>query len=105
MKLISIVIPIYNEEFTIVELWYRLYKTIQIIPYKFEIIFVNDASIDESRKILENLIYLHPNIIRIIDLSRNFGHPQALTAGMNHSSGDCIILMDGDLQDSPESIS
>ena len=105
MKIVSIVILIYNEESTIVELWNRLYKTIQTIPYKFEIIFVNDASIDESRKILEDLIYLHPNIIRIIDFSRNFGHPQALTAGMNHSSGDCIILMDGDLQDSPESIS
>ena len=53
MKIISIVIPIYNEDSTIVELWNRLYKTIQTIPYKFEIIFVNDASIDESRKILE----------------------------------------------------
>ena len=81
------------------------YKTIKIISYKFEIIFVIYNSIDNSRKMLDNLIYFHPNIIRIIDFSRNFSYPQALTTGMNHSSGDCEILMDGDLQDSPESIS
>ena len=52
MKIVSIVILIYNEESTIVELWNRLYKTIRTFPYKFEIIFVNDASLDESCKIL-----------------------------------------------------
>ena len=56
MKLLSIVIPINNEKSTIVELWNRLYNTIQIIPYKFVIIFINVASIDNSQKILDNLI-------------------------------------------------
>ncbi len=104
-KLISIVIPIYYEEKIIDEIVLRVLQAASILSqkYSYEIIFVNDGSQDRS---LEKLISHHlknPHI-KIIDLSRNFGHQLAITAGIQYSRGDSVIVMDGDLQDPPEVI-
>lgn len=99
----SVVIPIYNEEETIQELWRRLVNVFQHIDGYFEVIFVNDGSIDASLKILSELNKQHSEI-KIISLSRNFGHQCALSAGIDYAQGQAVVIMDGDLQDSPETI-
>lgn len=101
--LISIVIPIYNEEKCILELYNRVNSSVTPITNNFEIIFVNDGSSDESYDILKKFA-VTDNRVKIINLSRNFGHQPALTAGLSYSTGDLVILMDGDLQDPPEVI-
>jgi polyisoprenyl-phosphate glycosyltransferase len=100
---LSIVIPIYNEEEIINELWNRLSLVLQQIEGNKEVIFVNDGSKDQSLFILISLSQQFSEI-KIINLSRNFGHQCALTAGIDHASGQAVVLMDGDLQDSPEAV-
>lgn len=99
--LISVVIPIYNEEETIPELYRRLGPIFAKLNYKYEFIFVDDGSKDGS---LPHLLSLHQQNkhVKILSLSRNFGHQVAISAGIDYASGDAIILMDGDLQDPPE---
>ncbi|MEM7181749.1 MAG: glycosyltransferase family 2 protein [Spirochaetota bacterium] len=104
-QLVSIIVPIYFEETLIDEFYRRLSHVIQAQQdrYKFEVIFVNDGSTDRS---LELLLQLHNDTydIRVIDLSRNFGHQIAITAGIDHAEGDAVLVIDGDLQDPPEII-
>ena len=102
-KTISVVIPIYNEVATLPELVRRLLDVLAGITYPYEVIFVNDGSTDGSSEYLENVCLEQPTI-RLIQLSRNFGHQPALTAGIDHAVGDAVVLMDGDLQDRPEAI-
>lgn len=99
----SVVIPILNEEEILYELWQRLEQIIPKIGESVEVIFVDDGSTDSSFKIMLNLSEAYPEV-KVIKLSRNFGHQCALTAGIDNASGKAIILMDGDLQDSPEAI-
>lgn len=101
-KLISYVFPIYNESGNID----LLYKTIHELldehtEYQYEIIFINDGSTDAS---LEKLLKIHDKDSRVIviNFSRNFGHQMAVTAGLDHATGDAIIIMDSDLQDPPK---
>lgn len=103
-KSINIVIPIYNEQGTIPELWQRLYSVVQTWEYRTQIIFVNDGSQDASFQILTELHQQFPKHIAVVHLTRNFGHQSALTAGIEHAHADAVILMDGDLQDTPESL-
>lgn len=98
---LSIVIPIYNEEMNIEELYNRLKKTERSFTNSFEIIFTNDGSTDNSLYILKTLASANKNV-KIIDLSRNFGHQIAIKAGLSFATGDATIIMDGDLQDPPE---
>ena len=100
--LISLVIPIFNEEENIRELHERSKKTLEKIgPH--EIIFVNDGSRDKTfEKILE--LADKDKGVKIIDFSRNFGHQTAITAGIDNSQGEAVVIMDGDLQDTPETI-
>lgn len=102
-KLISIVIPVFNEDKGLEVLYRRLESAISQSAYDFEIIFVNDGSGDDS---LEVLIALHEKDrrIKIVDLSRNFWHQNALTAGIDHTKGEAVIFMDADLEDRPECI-
>jgi polyisoprenyl-phosphate glycosyltransferase len=100
---LSIVIPIYNEEDTIAELHRRLLSVAAALNTSFEIIFVNDGSSDRSLEMLRETSTTNPQI-KIIDLSRNFGHQAALLAGLSRASGQAIVMMDGDLQDPPELI-
>jgi len=104
MKL-SIIIPIYNEEDNIHELYKRLTSSLNkdFINFEYEIIFVDDGSNDNSFELLKNLHHQDKNI-KIIQLSRNFGQHIAIAAGIDSAVGDYTILMDGDLQESPEDI-
>ena len=102
-KKLSIVIPIFNEEKTIPELWSRLGKVLDDMALNSEVVFVDDGSADSSRELLKQICRQDPRA-KLIRLSRNFGHQPALTAGIDYASGDAIVLMDGDLQDRPESI-
>jgi len=99
---ISVVIPLYNESKNIFELLNRLNKVLSNFN-EFEIIFVNDGSTDDT---LEKLLTISSSnkSIKIISLSRNFGHQIALSAGIDFISKENAILMDGDMQDPPELI-
>lgn len=101
--LISIIIPIFNEEETIAELYKRIENVLKSLKFDFEIIFINDGSKDSSLKLLENLRQ-KDNRIKILSFSRNFGHQIAISAGIDYANGGAAIIMDGDLQDPPELI-
>ena len=99
----SLVIPIYNEENTLPELYRRLWGVMEVMDGETEVILVNDGSRDRS---LQLIAELHQKDSRICYLSfaRNFGHQTAVTAGLNFARGEAIIVLDGDLQDPPELI-
>lgn len=99
--LISIIIPVYNEESNIEPLLKRLIPAISKTNY--EIIFVSDGSKDNTEKVIQTLAKKNANI-KLIAFTRNFGHQMALTAGYETAKGDCVITMDADLQDPPEII-
>lgn len=102
MKL-SIVIPIYNEQGNIDRLYNRLKSVISNLSIECEYIFVNDGSKDDSINIIKNLTQLDSSV-KYINLSRNFGHQIAVTAGLDKAVGDRIVIIDADLQDPPELI-
>ncbi len=99
--MVSLIIPVYNEEEIIQTLYVRCTGIMEKHFDDFEIICVDDGSSDRS---LERLISCHERDKRfkVISLSRNFGHQAALLAGLSHARGDCIAMLDGDLQDPPE---
>jgi polyisoprenyl-phosphate glycosyltransferase len=101
--MISVVAPIFNEEETLAELYRRIAAQLKTTGEKWEIIFVNDGSNDRCSRLLADL-RSQDSRIKLLELSRNFGHQQALTAGIANASGDCVIIIDGDLQDPPELI-
>lgn len=99
----SIVVPAYNEEDTLAEFYARLVKVLESLDGGSEILFVNDGSTDETEKILQQLHQKDPRV-RILHLSRNFGHQVAITAGIDLAQGRACLIMDADLQDPPEVI-
>lgn len=99
----SVVIPIFNESEIIPELWRRLSDILDKLDSSSEVIFINDGSIDNSLELLKEINHKNQKV-KIISFSRNFGHQCALSAGIDHANGKAVILMDGDLQDSPEAI-
>tara|TARA_Y100000996_G_scaffold357014_1_gene298117 strand:+ start:392 stop:1330 length:939 start_codon:yes stop_codon:yes gene_type:complete len=99
-KLVSIVIPVYNEIETINEMIVNTINIASCWKYDYELIIVNDGSADGSREIIEKLCTKDMNI-KLINLSRNFGHQLAFTAGLDFSNGSSVIVIDGDLQDPP----
>ncbi len=99
----SIIVPAYNEENTLGEFYVRLAKVLQSLDGGSEIIFVNDGSTDETEKILQQL-HQTDSRVRILHLSRNFGHQIAITAGLDLAQGRACLVMDADLQDPPEVI-
>lgn len=100
---ISVIIPIYNEEKIIPELYERLRKTVSEISENYELIFVNDGSKDQSLLQLLKLSKQDPRAF-YINFSRNFGHQIAVTAGLDACTGKAVVIIDGDLQDPPELI-
>ena len=99
---LSLVLPVYNEEADLDELYERSRAVLQEYgPY--EIVFVNDHSADGSLEKLTALAERDPNV-KVIDFSRNFGHQIAITAGIDHARGKAVVVMDSDLQDTPETI-
>ncbi len=101
--MLSIVIPIYNEEKLVGEMLSRVLKVTEGIPLEAEILCIDDGSDDHTlKKLLE--VKKEDSQVKIISLSRNFGLQAALTAGLEFANGERIIIMDGDLQDPPEEI-
>lgn len=101
--LVSGVLPVYNEAKVLDELAARVSQAIELTGARYEIVFVNDGSTDGSPQILDRLAAENPNI-RVVHFSRNFGHQAAVQAGLAHATGDVAVLMDSDMQDSPEAI-
>lgn len=99
--LVSVVAPVYNEE-ALVELFVER-TTAALAGRTFELVLVNDGSSDGTAEILDRLADSDPRV-RVIHLSRNFGHQAALTAGLEHALGDAVAMIDSDLQDPPEKI-
>lgn len=104
MKLITILIPAYNEEESLQLLYERIGKLAgDIAKYNFEFLFINDGSKDKTLDILKN-IATNDKRISYVSLSRNFGKETAMIAGLDHARGDAVVIIDADLQDPPELI-
>jgi dolichol-phosphate mannosyltransferase len=103
MKLYSVVIPVYNEEESIINSYNRLKAVMNGLDSPYELIFVDDGSSDNSYILLNEIADADANA-KVLVFSRNFGHQTAVTAGMNASRGDAVIIIDADMQDPPELI-
>ncbi len=97
-SLISIVIPVFNEEDNVRNIYQKVKE--QLADFNYEFIFVNDGSLDNTEKTLNNLIS-HDKKVKLINLSKNFGHQIAITCGLDYAEGDAAIIMDADMQDPP----
>ena len=97
------VVPIFNEEENLPELRVRMTKALESTGEPWELVLVNDGSRDRSADMIRQYHAEDPRI-KLVNLSRNFGHQPAVTAGVHHARGDCVVLIDGDLQDPPEVI-
>jgi glycosyltransferase involved in cell wall biosynthesis len=102
-ELLSVIVPCFNEEEVIEETYKRLTNVLKENHINYEILFINDGSIDKTLVILTNIAKNDPKI-KIISFSRNFGHQSAVSAGIHHCKGDYAVIIDGDLQDPPEVI-
>lgn len=99
----SIVAPIYNEEGNVELLYDRITKVMDGVGEAWELILVNDGSVDRSPELMDTIAGRDPRV-KTIHFARNFGHQIAVTAGIDHSSGEAVVLIDADLQDPPEVI-
>ena len=99
----SLVIPIYNEQENITEMYRRLHSVMEQLDGDVELILIDDGSRDRSLRMMRELHH-HDSRVRYLSLARNFGHQIAVTAGLNFVQSKCIIVMDADLQDPPELI-
>ncbi|OGK51294.1 glycosyl transferase [Candidatus Roizmanbacteria bacterium RIFCSPLOWO2_01_FULL_41_22] len=97
----SVILPVYNEEENLSTLYDRVSDALKKLKCDYELIFVNDGSRDHTPELL-NKLHSKDKSVKIINFSRNFGHQTAVTAGLQHCSGDYIAIMDADLQDPPE---
>lgn len=100
---VSVVVSIYNEEESIEKFYKVCSEELNKLTKDYELIFVNDGSVDNSRNMLREIALKDKNTV-LIDFSRNFGHEAAMIAGIDYAKGDCIICMDGDLQHPPAMI-
>ena len=100
---LSVVIPVFNDAEALPELHRRLEAVLMQLAPQWEVIFVDDGSSDGSLETLRNIQANHAGVT-IIQLTRNFGQPNAIAAGLDYATGDLIILMDSDLQDRPEDV-
>ena len=97
--LLSIVVPLYNEQDNVELLTQKIHKSLSL--YNYEIIYVDDFSIDETKKVIREM---NDSKVTLIELKKNYGQSLALAAGIDHAQGDFIITMDGDLQNDPSDI-
>lgn len=102
-KLLSLVVPAFNEEEAMEQSFERTCRAMSSIGYPFEIIYIDDGSRDRTWEIISRLAQEHEEV-KALRFSRNFGHQLAVTAGMDEAKGDAVIIMDADLQDPPEVI-
>ena len=101
---ISIVVPIYNEELLLERLNAEIHRVMDGVNERWEVLYVNDGSDDGSLEILTRLHESYPETVVVADLSRNWGHQQAISAGLSLAKGSAVIIMDGDFQDPPSLI-
>jgi dolichol-phosphate mannosyltransferase len=99
--MISVVVPIYNEEELVVKFHEAVANVMDGVESDWEVVYVNDGSKDSSLDLLKGLQAIDPHVV-VVELSRNWGHMGAISAGLQTASGDAVILMDGDFQDPPE---
>ena len=99
----SIVAPVFNEEETLPHFYEEVVTVMEGIGEPFEIILINDGSVDGSYKIMQSL-HAQDSRVRILDFSRNFGHQIAISAGIDYARGEAVIILDADLQDPPQVI-
>lgn len=104
VPLLSVVVPLYNEESVLKDFHKRLNHAMVELKISWEVIYVNDGSGDSTLSLIRDLQQSNSNVT-LIDLSRNFGKEIALTAGLDHANGDAVVVIDADLQDPPELIS
>jgi dolichol-phosphate mannosyltransferase len=98
---LSIVVPLFNEEDNVGELYRRLVAALDALWLSYELVLVNDGSGDQTPALLDELRRRDPRVVPL-HLSRNFGHQSAISAGLVHARGQAVLIMDGDLQDPPE---
>ena len=102
--LLSVVVPVYNEEAVLPAFYERATAALAEVPEaELELVFVDDGSMDGSLNLLTDLAERDPRV-KVVSFSRNFGHQIAITAGVDHASGDAVAVIDADLQDPPEVI-
>ena len=99
----SVVVPLYNEEEVLSETYRRLKSVMDSLDGSYEVIMINDGSKDSTASMARDICDKDPSF-KLINFSRNFGHQTAITAGMDHASGEAIVVIDADLQDPPEVI-
>lgn len=99
--LLSVVVPVYNEEVNIQQFYRTITEVMSKLPYEYELIYVDDGSKDGTPLLLQELAEKDHHVKGIV-LARNFGHQVALTCGLDHAKGDAVITMDGDMQHPPE---
>ena len=103
-ELVSVVVPVFDEHDTVGEMYQRLAAVFDGLEgVGGRRVFVDDGSRDDTLELLRG-IAARDGRVRIVGLSRNFGHQAAITAGIDHATGDAVVLIDGDLQDPPEVI-
>ena len=102
-KLISVIVPLYNEEEVIHESYRRLTNVLAAMEDDYELIFVNDGSRDKTFPMAKAIQEKDPRMV-LVDFARNFGHQIAVTAGLDQAKGDAVVIIDADLQDPPELI-
>lgn len=103
VALVSVVVPAFNEQQVLPAFFERLQAALASLPDPAEVVFVDDGSSDATPRLLDEWAAADPRV-RVLHLTRNFGHQAALTAGIDHASGDAVVLIDADLQDPPELI-
>uniref|UniRef100_UPI002616D5FA glycosyltransferase family 2 protein n=1 Tax=Anaerolinea sp. TaxID=1872519 RepID=UPI002616D5FA len=101
---LSIVVPVYNEEENLPLLYQAIIKAVAPLNLQWELILVDDGSRDGSPQVLQTLAKQDPQHVRVVLLRRNFGQTAAIAAGIDHSSGEIVVLMDADLQNDPADI-
>ncbi len=101
MKLVSIVVPVFNEQENVKMFYQKVCRYMDTLDYVYELIFIDDGSRDDTSRILNLLTQQDPKV-KVVFLTRNFGHQVALTCGLDYAGGDAVITMDGDLQHPPE---
>ena len=101
---LSVVIPVYNEEASLASLFTRLYPALDKLGMRYEIVFINDGSVDRSAALLREQFQARPDVTRAILFNGNYGQHMAIMAGFEHCCGERIVTLDADLQNPPEEI-
>ncbi len=101
---LSLIVPVYNEEESLPFLMEAICTTLQPLNQEWEVVFVDDGSIDQSMDVLKQLVEQYPEHVRVVVFRRNFGQTAAIAAGIDYSKGNIIVLLDADMQNDPADI-